>query len=103
MHGEQAVFKFSMYLLRINVTWKREVAVEFPVEAFGPKIAAAFLLLLFPLARDVQHAVFERNIDILFRKPRQLSPEDIFIIILEDVHRGTPSDPIEAIFQIAPP
>jgi hypothetical protein len=43
------------------------------------------------LARDAQHVVFQLDVDVVLAHPRQIGPQHVVLVLLDEVHRRDPT------------
>ena len=80
---EDAVAELCVHLVLLDALRQAHPAFEAAVEAFG--ISASFISIFrAPLSANDQHAVVERELDIVFRHARNLCGHKQFVVLALD-------------------
>src|SRR6266513_6531289 len=91
MHLEHAVLELRSHLLPISVLREGEAARKAPVRTLDSVILPVlFLLLKHPLSRNREHIVLNCHLHILLLDLGKLGLDEIFFVILYDVHQRRP-------------
>ena len=88
---EHPVLELGGHLAPVRILGQGEAANEAPIGAFNPVILLPFFFLLeCPLAGHRQDLILHRQAHILFLHVRQLGLNEVFLLILRNVHQGRP-------------
>src|SRR6516164_3686181 len=86
VYRQHAILGFGADRGRIRAFWQREGAGEAAVEVLDlVELLILLLLLLPPLTAHLEHAVFDRHIDVFLLHSRQGGADQVLLVGLTDV------------------
>ena len=103
-HHQDAVLELRAHLGSVGIVRQHKAAQEAAVAPLDPVITQALVFLLErPLAAEVERAVLDRDLHVLFPDLGKFGLDDVFAVILGDVHQGSPLGNGHGLFPAAIP
>src|ERR1051325_2557471 len=103
MYPQQTVSEFSVYLGSIGIIRHAKASHEASICSFDAMILPAFFILLdLSLALNLEDAILQRDLHVVFVYLRQFCRDQVFLVILCDVHERGPFRRRDILLSIAP-